>query len=195
VISQLKRDRATVVVGLSLLCLASLVFFGLRGFWLMRQDYVGEIDRIVPRTARMLGFIQAQEQLLAATTAVEGVMADLTYSADGDGAMTSTSMQQVIRGSLASAGLSVSGSQILPTVRQEGFDQLKLDITVVGNIESLNEAFENLRMLRPLIFVESVNIRSQRSRSPKRRREPVEPSTDPRMLTAQFRLLSLRLIR
>ncbi len=184
-----------MVVGLSLLCLASLVLFGLRGFWLMRQDSVREIDRIVPRTARMLGFIQAQEQLTAATVAVEGVLAGLTYSADGDGAMTSTSMQQVIRGSLASAGLSVSGSQILPTVRLEGFDQLKLDITVVGNIESLNEAFENLRVLRPLIFVESVNIKAQRSRSPRRRREPVEPLTDPRMLTAQFRLLSLRLIR
>ena len=104
-------------------------------------------------------------------------------------------MQQEIREVMTGAGLSVSGSQILKARQTEGFEQINLDITVEGNIGSLDEAIASLRVLRPLVLVESVNIKPLRTRITRRGRETEPQLEDQRKLSARFRLLSLRLLR
>ncbi len=194
-ISRIKADRSTVVVGLSLLCLVTLVLFAIADFWLMRQDYAGEIENITPRTARLLGFIQTEEQLAEAVSGLDGVLEELAYSGARDSAMTAASMQQEIREVMTGTGLSVLGSQILKSKQIEGFEQINLDITVEGNIGSLDEAIASLRVLRPMVLVESVDIKPLRVRSTRRGKETEPQLEDPRKLSARFRLLSLRLLR
>jgi general secretion pathway protein M len=190
-----RADRTTAVVGLSLFCLLTLVLYAIGNFWLIRQEYAGEIDNITPRTARLLGFIQSEEQLAAAARRIDQVLEEVAYFEGKDSAMTAASMQQKVREVMAAAGLSVSGSQILPSRKIEGFEQLNLNITVEGNIGSLDEAIGNLRVLRPLVLIQSVNIKPLRIRRPRRGVEQAPELEDQRKLSVRFHLLSLRLPR
>ena len=104
-------------------------------------------------------------------------------------------MQQKVREVMAAAGLSVSGSQILPSRKVEGFERLNLNITVERNIGSLEEAIGSLRALRPLVLVESANIKPQRAKRSRRGVEAAPQSEDQRKLSVRFQLLSLRLLR
>ena len=124
-----------------------------------------------------------------------GSLQSQAYTADRDSATTAAAMQQNIRELMITAGLSVSGSQILPARKDEGFDRLSLDISAEGNIDALDDALSGLEDMRPLVFVESVKIKPVRSRPTRKRRgEPeVILEGDPRKLTEQFHLFSLRL--
>lgn len=193
---KLKSDRPTIVVGCTLGLVALLVLYWILQFWFLRSDFVAEIESIQPRTARLLGIVESFDQLELASNGVSGVLQDLAYPADRDSATTAAAMQQDIRELMVDAGMSVSGSQILPARRTTGFDRLSLDITAEGNIDGLDDAFAGLKELRPLVFVESVSVKPARVRRSSRRGAAEEDNSsgdDPRKLTARFHLFSLRL--
>lgn len=195
-----RLDRATLVVGGSLGVLLLLVLYWVLHFWFMRQGFVDEIASIEPRTSRLLGIMQSAEPLAAASETALGKLRELAYPADRDAAATAAGMQQGIRELMTVAGLSISGSQILPQLKSQEFDRLRLDITAEGNIEALDNALANLESMRPLVFVESLKITPVRSRNQNRGqlrgREPLPEdidTEDPRRLTARLQLFSLRL--
>jgi general secretion pathway protein M len=194
VIYRFRADRPTIVVGLSLLCLVVPILFVIGDLLLMRQAYVGEIDKITPRAARLLGLIESEESLTQSASGMAEVLATSAYSSDVDSATTAASMQQMVREVMTSAGLSVSGSQILPGENTEGFENLNLDITVVGNINAVEEALSNLRMIRPLVLVESVTIKKLRATRTRAAQKAKPKKTDERMLSVRLRLLSMRLV-
>jgi hypothetical protein len=102
-------------------------------------------------------------------------------------------MQRDVRELVTVAGLSVSGSQILPRQAHEGYERLVLDLTAEGNIDSLEQALEALEEMRPLVFVQSLSVKPARvSRRRTRQAEP-EGEGDTRRLTARFKLTALRL--
>lgn len=193
-ISNLKADRPTIVVGLSLLCPVILVIIAIGDFWLLRQQYASEIDNISPRTARLLGFIQTEDQLDTAVARINGGLDAVAYPGDIDSDMTAAAMQQKIREVMTNTGLSVSGSQILPPKEIEGFERLLLNITVEGNIDALDEAISDLRLLRPLVLIEAVNIKPARHSRARRGDEPPPQTEDQRKLSVRFNLLSLKLL-
>ncbi len=190
----LKADRPTIVVGCTLGLVALLALYWILQFWLLRSGFAAEIESIQPRTARLLGIVESFDQLELASNGVGGVLRDLAYTADRDSATTAAAMQQDIRELMVDAGMSVSGSQILPVRKSAGFDRLSLDITAEGNIDELDEAFSRLNELRPLVFVESVNVKPVRARRNRRGAEGEDNASgdDPRKLTARFHLFSLR---
>ena len=190
-------DRATLVVACSLGLIVLFALYWALHFWLLRQDFVGEIEAIQPRTARLLGIMESVDQLRVASNEAGGMLRELAYPANRNSATTAAAMQQDIRELMTSAGLSISGSQILPTRGADGFDRLSLDITAEGNIDALDEAFSILGLMRPLVFVKSVTVKPFRTRSRSRSRSREPESTaggDPRKLTARFHLFSLRLM-
>ena len=193
--SRIKADRTIAVVGLSISCVVILILMVIGDLWLARQEYAKNIENITPRTARLSGFIQSEKQLAVAASKVDGVLATLAYPSTRDGALTAAAMQQETREVMSSAGLSVAGSQILPSRELDGFERLNLNITVVGNINSVDEAIGNLRELRPLVLVESINIKPLRVRNSRKGKEAAPPLEDQRKITVRFRLLSLRLLR
>ena len=193
----LKADRPTLVVGCTLGLFLLLVLYWILHFWLLRQDFAEEIESIQPRTARLLGISESHEQLQVASTAARGSLRELAYPAGKDSATAAAAMQQSLRELMAGAGLSVSGSQILPTREADGFDRLSLDISAQGNIDALDEALLRLELMRPLVLVESLSVKParERRRSRARQREPAAAVTgDQRQLTVRFQLISLRLV-
>jgi hypothetical protein len=193
----LRMDRTTIVVGGSVGLLLILVLYWVLQFWFMRQDFAEQIATIEPKTSRMMGIMQSAEKLATASEVAQSKLRELSYPADRDAAATAAAMQQNIRELMMGAGLSISGSQILPQLQSSDFDRLRLDITAEGNIEALDSALANLESLRPLVFVESLKVTPIRSRNQNRGRlrgMPEESGTeDPRRLTARLQLFSLRL--
>jgi|GEM_PF-414867 len=191
---KMKADRPTIVVGISLGLVLLLVLYWVLHFWFLRQGFVEEIDAIEPRTARLLGIMQSVDQLQGASGEASGRLRELAYGADRDSATTAAAMQQNIRELMTGAGLSVSGSQILPQRKSEGFDRLSLDITAQGNIEALDAVLSGLEAMRPLVFVEALKVNPERSRAVGRgRKAEAAVVGDPRNLTARFQLFSLKL--
>lgn len=190
-----QATRPNIVVGCSLVLIALLALYWILHFWMLRQEFAGEIEAVQPRTARLLGIMESFDQLDTATVQVGGVLRELTYPSSRDSATTAAAMQQDIRELMTAAGLSITGSQILPARVADGLDRLSLDITAEGNIDALDEAFESLGAMRPLVFVRSATIKPSRSRARNRRNEPEDSAAgDPRKLTARFQVFSLRLI-
>ena len=192
----LKADRQTIVVGSSLGLVLLLVCYLTLQMWFLRQDFADQIEAIQPRTARLLGILDSIDQLDLASDTAQNTLGELVYSVDQDSAKAASYMQQQVRELLTSAGLTVSGSQILPRREVSGFDRLSLDITAEGDIDALDEALSGLEVMRPLVFVESLKVQPKRTRSRRRRgRSPPEVAdvSDPRKLGVRFQLFSLRL--
>lgn len=187
----LKSNRMALSVGLVAGSLALLAIYAIVHFWMLRQAYAEAIEDLVPRTARLQGIVESEEQLVAAAAAVDEALAELAWPLDKDAAMTAASMQQLVRDAIANAGLTVSGSQILPAQPGAGFERLVLDLTASGNIESLDEAVVNLKELRPMVLIESATIKPVRART---RLGQAGDSADERLLSIRMRLLSLRLL-
>lgn len=192
---KIRADRSTFVVGGTLGLVLLLVLYWVLHFLFLRQGFADEIAAIQPRTSRLLGIAASVDQLETANGVAESRLRMLAYSADQDSATSAATMQQSVRELLTAAGLLVVGSQILPQRSFQGFDRLILDITAIGNIDALDEALSSLESVRPLVLVETLKVSPERSRRPARGR-PGQPADtgegDPRMLTAQFQLFSLR---
>jgi general secretion pathway protein M len=191
-----KADRPTIIVGSSLGLVFLLALYLVLQLWFLRQDFADEIEAIQPRTARLLGMLESVDQLDLASGTARSMLRELVYAVDQDSAKAASSLQQNVRELLTSAGLSVSGSQILPQRKSDKFDRLSLNITAEGNINALDEALSSLELMRPLVFVESLKVQPQRtsSRRRSRRSEDIDDKDDdPRKLAAQFELFSLRL--
>lgn len=191
----LKATRPNIVVGCSLGVIALLALYWIMHFWMLRQEFVSEIEAVEPRTARFLGVMASFDQLQAATAEVDAVLSELAYPAERDSATTAAAMQQDIRELMTAAGLSITGSQILPARVVDGLDRLSLDITAEGNIDALDEALANLGAMRPLVLVRSVTVKPSRARRRSRRAESESVATgDPRKLIARFQVFALRLV-
>ncbi len=182
-------------MGSTLGLFALLVLYAILQLWFLRSDFAAEIESIQPRTARLLGIAESFDRLELASNGADDVLQDCAHPADQDRPTTAAAMQRDIRELMVTAGLSVSGSQILPVRKSTGFDRLSLDITAQGNIDELDQTFAGIEALRPLVFVESVDVKPVRVRR-SRRVNVVEANAsedDPRKLTARFQLFSLRL--
>lgn len=197
---KLSADRSTIVVGTSVGLVLLVVLYWMTHFWLLRQEFVAEIASIEPKTARLLGIMRSVDELEVASADARAKLSELTYGVEQDSATTAAAMQQNVRELLTGAGLSISGSQILPQRRSDHFDRLSLDVTAQGNIEALDEALASLEGMRPLVFIESLKVAPERSRRRAatrgrgRNAQAEEYSTeDPRQLTARLQLFSLRL--
>lgn len=191
----LKATRPNIVVGCSLGLIALFALYWIMHFWMLRQEFVSEIEAVEPRTARFLGVVASSDQLQAATAEVDAVLSELAYPAERDSATTAAAMQQDIRELMTAAGLSITGSQILPARVVDGLDRLSLDITAEGNIDALDEALADLGAMRPLVLVRSVTVKPSRARRRSRRAESESVATgDPRKLIARFQVFALRLV-
>lgn len=189
---KIRADRSTIVVGSSLGLLLLLVLYWVLHFWFLRQGFIDDIEAIEPRTARLLGIMQSVDQLKVASGDAKSRLLELAYGSDRDSATTAAAMQQNIRELLIGAGLSVSGSQILPQRKSEVFDRLSLDITASGNIEALDATLAGLEAMRPLVFVETLKVNPERTRG-RGRQVDAAVVGDPRNLTVRLQLFSLRI--
>ena len=177
------------ICGLTLLVPFLLYLDALLGLWDMRQDYQADIDRLVPRMARLEGLIAAEEKLQEAAAQVDRQVLDLVYPASEPQAEVSATLQKQVREIFSAVGLSVTNSQVLPAKEQGNFDYISIKLLVSGDMAGLDGALAGIGAYLPLVLVESLEI------SPIRQTRRNADDDKQQQLTASLQLLSLRAAR
>ena len=184
-------NRSTLVVGATLALIGLVLVFVLSCLWGIRSGFVAEIERLEPQIARLQGIALSEEQLTVANQMLGATLEELAYLPDGETAMVAAAMQQTIRQVVSEAGFTVAGSQILPAAREGDLQLLRLDLTVSGNVDALDASLVRLRDLRPMVIIESAELKPARVR---RKIGRAADQEDVRQITGRFKLLSLRII-
>ena len=179
------HKRSAWVCGLTLLIPLFLYFNTLFGLWAMRSDYQSDIDNLAPRIARLQGIIGYESQLRDSAALGSKEIVKLVYPASGDRATVSAELQTNARQIFSEAGLTVSNSQVLPMRERENFDYISIRLTVEGDLSDLDAALSGIAEFRPLLLVESLEMR------PLRAGRKVKGA---QIVTATLQLLSLRAI-
>lgn len=179
--------KAAVLVGLTLSVPLAVLLYLSTDLLMVRSDYQDQIDRLEPRIARLRGLAKSEKKLQAVYKKVESSLGELAYSAEEDSDSVATSLQKNVRTIISAAGLSVANSQVLPVKQEDGFDQIRLKLTVKGDVSALDAALMQLTNYKPLLLVESVEIWPDRQ--PRRRKGEASAV---QQLTASLQLMSLR---
>lgn len=180
-------QKSALIVGISLLIPLLLVLYLFTDFWVMRQSYQKEIERLRPRIARMVGLMEVEEQLQLSVAGLGSQVANLVYPPTGDSAAISAALQRDIRQIMTDAGLTVLNSRILPLVQEERFDRIGLTLTVSGGLDALDAALLEMADYKPLILIDSIDIKPRRvSRS--------GGKNGAQIVTASIQLLTMRAI-
>jgi hypothetical protein len=157
-------SRAHWVVGLSLVALIVVLLIVAVNCWGLYRSYHEQSKDLIPRIARLEGLAESTFMLNDANQVVDLQMADMVYTRGADSASIGAVMQQTIRGVFDKAGLTVSGSQILPPRIDKLFARIQLEVAATGSLESLEVALLELAELQPLVVVDSLNIQPTRAR-------------------------------
>lgn len=177
--------RSAWICAFTLLVPALLYVNVLLALWGMHRGYQSEIDNLIPRIARLQGLIGYESQLRDSSTLGGQEVAKLVYPASGDRATASAALQTNVRQILSDAGLTVSNSQVLPAREKDNFDYIGIRLTVNGDLAALDAALSGIARFRPLLLVESLEMRPVRSA---RKDDPSQ------IITATLQLLSLRAV-
>ena len=157
------HPRIVLICGLTLLLPALLYVNTLLGVWGMHRDAQSDIDNLMPRIARQYGLIEHEDELRDASNLARRGVATLVYPASRDAASVSTTLQTSIRQIFSDAGLTVSNSQVLPVREKEHFNYINVNLTVQGDISGVDAALTDIAQFRPLLLVESLEMRPLRS--------------------------------
>lgn len=180
--------QAAVLVALTLAVPLCLLLYFSADFLLLRQQQQREIDRLEPRIARLKGLVESELSLGESASQLDARVRDLVYPASEDSAAVAAALQNNVRQIAADAGMTVSDSQVLKAVEEEGFERVGVKLTVSGNITALDAALLDLTTYVPLLLVESIEIwPDQQSR-----RRDAQPA---QTVTASLQLLSLRALQ
>lgn len=177
------HKRSAWICGLTLLVPLLLYINTLFGLWGTRQAYQSDIDNLMPRIARMQGLIGYENQLRDASALGSKEIEKLVYPASTDHATASAALQTSVRQILSDAGLTISNSQVLPVVEKDNFDYIGIRLTVEGNLSGLDAALRGIAEFKPLLLVESLEVKSVRSG---------RKAADEQIVTATLQVLSLR---
>ncbi len=177
--------RSALICGATVL-LPLLLYIGLLvDAWALRSEYQADIDRLLPRVARMEGIKAFEEELSASAAEVREAIESLVYPVTTDRGEVSAALQKDVWQLMGDAGLSVSNSQVLPLREGEKFDYIGLKLTVSGDVAALDESLTALAAFTPLVIVESLDVWPNRQRSS----EPAQ-----QQVTASLKLVSLRAV-
>ncbi|MFV0478775.1 MAG: type II secretion system protein GspM [Parahaliea sp.] len=178
------HPRAALLIGLTLALPLLLVLMLLLNLLAMRSNYQGEIDRLEPRVARLMGLREQAELLAAQAGRVDAQVLALVYPQAEDRASVATSLQKGVRDIFTEAGMNISSSQILSSSTENGLEHLPVKVTATGSLTALDLALSALHGYRPLLMVEAMDIHPSR-RGASRNREPQQ-------ITVSLQILALR---
>jgi general secretion pathway protein M len=184
--SWLQSHRGSAwICGLTLLIPLLLYTNALLGLWGVGRAYQSDIDNLMPRIVRLRGLVGYENQLRDASTLSGKGLASLAYPAAGDAATVSAALQTSVRQTLTEAGLTVSNSQVLPVREKDNFDYISIRLTVEGDLSGLDAALRSIAQFRPLLLVESLEMRPVRCS---------RKGSKTQLIKATLQLLSLRAI-
>jgi len=113
------------------------------------------------RYARLAGMREMAPQIERSLADVSERLSGHVHTAAMGADRVGTDLQQRARRVAEEAGMTVTGSQILPVRPVAGFAQVPVTLTVEGSLEALRAMLLGLGMERPSIVVDSVVIEAQ----------------------------------
>ncbi len=142
------------------------------GWWIWSKHQWGlaQLETVEPRHARLLGLRQKEDDIVKALDAVHLRQNIYLQSSQLDTSQTGNAVQQKVRDTLASAGLSVLSSQVQPVKEldppasgkaaspQPFFETIPLAVSVEGTWEEVLLGLHALQGLRPMIWCDSLVI-------------------------------------
>lgn len=181
-----RREGRAVAITLLVLVISVTVLLG--SLLMDKLVWAQEtLEAIEPRYARLLGLSGVGPTLDTALQDVRGSLERRAYPSSISPERIGTDAQERIRSMAESAGLAVSGSQILPVRTHQGFVQVPLKVTVDGDLESLRKFLAAADTAMPVVLVDNLQVASVVRRA---RRGVAEP---PQRLNVQLSLSVLRL--
>ena len=179
-------DARFVVATSAALLLAGIAIVGYVLVGLL-EGAEAPLAAIEPRYARLAGLKEVAPQIERGVAEIGETLARHAYPATGGTDRIGTDLQQRVRRVAESAGMGVTGSQILPVRAATGFSQIPVAVTVEGSLEGLRTMLLGLREEPPpSIQVDSIVIQTRARR--RARAAPVDQH-----LTAQMNLSVLQL--
>jgi len=144
-------------------------------FWSAAFQSWNEIDRSAPRIARLEGYELARDDIEVATSAVEVALQELAFSDDSDETQVGARLQQILRGFAEESGLTVGGSQLVPSRESdntpEGFVLMSVQLIMTGLPEALIDFLREVYAHSPVLDVTKLNLGQDRSRNNRRKKE------------------------
>ncbi|MAI94779.1 MAG: hypothetical protein CME45_07190 [Halieaceae bacterium] len=132
-------------------------------FYSFAATYQGwkEIGRSAPRIARLEGYELARDDIDIAANAVEMALQELAFSDDSDETQVGARLQQILRGFAEESGLTVGGSQLLPSqdgeMAPEGFTVLRVQLNMTGLPDALSAFLREVYQHAPVLDVTKLN--------------------------------------
>jgi len=170
----LPREARRVVLAAGAAGLALVVVFCFYSWSAAYQSW-REIDRSAPRIARLKGYELARDDIDTAAAAAELALAELAFSDDSDETQVGARLQQILRGFAEETGLTVGGSQLLPSREgdegPEGFTLMRVQLNMTGLPDSLSAFLREVYQHSPVLDVTRLNVGQEKLRSNRRSRE------------------------
>jgi hypothetical protein len=102
-------------------------------------------------------------------------LAELAFSDDSDETQVGARLQQILRGFAEETGLTVGGSQLLPSREgdegPEGFTLMRVQLNMTGLPDSLSAFLREVYQHSPVLDVTRLNVGQEKLRSNRRSRE------------------------
>ncbi len=153
---------------IALMVLASLIVLSAWGHFVSRYfEHSAEIIRLQPLMARFVGMRDSEERFKNADQKVRSSLAQLSMDVRGGADAAAAELQRKVRSLATEHEMSVSGSQILPSVEGEGYQQVGINMTIKGPMASIPAMLSGLVEMQPRVVVTSAQISPSRSRRSK----------------------------
>ena len=167
----LPREARRVVLAAGATVLTIVVVFCFYSWSAAYQSW-REIDRSAPRIARLKGYELARDDIDKAASTVEVALAELAFSDDSDETQVGARLQQILRGFAEETGLTVGGSQLLPSrdgdKAPEGFTLLRVQLNMTGLPDALSAFLREVYQHSPVLDVTRLNVGQDKRRNNRR---------------------------
>ena len=141
-------------VSLGLLVVAALLLF-----WLLlspliawNQNSLDRIEQARPRIGRLAGIEGSGDELLEALKTSRAAIDQFLHRRQAGNASIGSAAQQQLRELAEEAGFRVQGSQLMDPTTDEGLVDTRVDVDLVGDLESLSVLLDELALERPLLL-------------------------------------------
>jgi general secretion pathway protein M len=182
------NHRFAAIVGITIAVPLLVLVSVLGDFWGTRQEYQRNIDRQEPRVARLQGLIESEKNLKKSSSKARERLLEVVYPQSDDQATIAAALQTRVREVITAAGMTVGNSRILPVKKEDGFERIGLNLTILGGLDALDRALSAITDYSPLLMIESIEIKPARSSS----RGGQKPSQS---VTVTMQLLTLRVAK
>ena len=151
-------SRPVFAIG-SLLLLLGMMLLGWAS-WL-KEEYdlaAARIERVEPRYARLAGLRAAGGQLDAALAGALDLSSRLAYPPSTDAIQAGAALQKSMRELAEGAGATVTGSQLMQSRQEAGYDVLRVTVKLTTSLESLTRFLGAIADHDPRVQIATLRI-------------------------------------